>query len=590
MDSEAMVSRTRRRHTSGKSLGIAVSVVVALAWVSACSPARKALLSSTSPTTAVRATPSVALESECASSGQNNYNTRHAALKQAPAAGSFAQITPPGSALPPDQQVLAFLTESIDWYRHRAVEEQLATEPADLVFLQDKRPISAQIVQLSFDFARADASLAAAVQAGNQKASGAIASDSSPDLAHFVQLEDNADLASRQATQEIEAINTKLLTARGSERRTLQAAMSVAQSRLDLLQSESASLRELVELVQANGGRQTALLSNIDDLARTVPEVTSPTAFRSLTQNSDAALLAKPRDSGILGLSSEVSTLGRKLHILDDEIGRTDKLQQSSGDIRSPLLAYINERFPTSSDNYLQAMDLRVLRQQKYALDLLISVAKELAPAMVALDKQNLLLASYISHLKAWRAAVVAENEKTWGNLILRLVGVAVVIAALLLLSAAARSLTDRSVRDAGRRHVFRVIERVVPWVVIVLVAGLSFTSDLASLATFLGILTAGLAIALQSVILSALGYFLLVGKRGMRVGDRIQISGVTGNVVDIGWLQFRLQEIDSETQQPTGHVVTFSNSFVFVSPATGLSKSNREDVKPAQLTPAGQS
>ena len=486
-----------------------------------------------------------------------------------------AQVSPPASDLPSDQQVLAFLTESIDWYRHRAVEEQLATEPVDLVFLEDNRPVAAQIVQLSFDFARADASLAATFQAGKQKVSAAIESGSSPDLAHFVQLESNADSASRQANQEVETIKDKLVTARGAERRTLQAALDVTQRRLDLLQAGAASLRELVEFVQATGGRQTDLAASIDDLARTVPEVTNATAVRSRTQNAELASLAKPRDSGILGLSSEVSALGRKLRILDDEIGRTDKLRQSSDDVRNPLLAYVNKRFPTSSNNYLQASDLRVLQQQKAELDALIAVAKALAPAMVALDKQNVLLASYISHLKTWRASVVNENEKTWRNLILRLVGVAVAIGALLLIGAAARSLTDRHVRDAERRHIFRVIERVVPWVMIVLVAAVSFTSDLTSLATFFGLLTAGVAIALHSVILSALGYFLLVGKRGIRAGDRVQISGVTGNVTDIGWLQFQLQEIDNETQQPTGHVVTFSNSFVFVSPATGLRKCN---------------
>jgi small-conductance mechanosensitive channel len=68
-----------------------------------------------------------------------------------------------------------------------------------------------------------------------------------------------------------------------------------------------------------------------------------------------------------------------------------------------------------------------------------------------------------------------------------------------------------------------------------------------------------------------------------------VQISGVTGDVTDIGWLQFQLREIDNGTQQPTGRVVTFSNSFVFLSPSTGLSKLNREDLKPAQSGSAAQ-
>jgi small-conductance mechanosensitive channel len=68
-----------------------------------------------------------------------------------------------------------------------------------------------------------------------------------------------------------------------------------------------------------------------------------------------------------------------------------------------------------------------------------------------------------------------------------------------------------------------------------------------------------------------------------------VQISGVTGDVTDIGWLQFQLKEIDTRTQQPTGNVVTFSNSFVLASSATGLSKFNRGDQEPAQLEAAAK-
>ena len=63
------------------------------------------------------------------------------------AAGISAQVSPPPSDLPSDQQVLAFLTESIDWYRHRVAEEQVAIEPADLLFLEENRPVATQVVQ-----------------------------------------------------------------------------------------------------------------------------------------------------------------------------------------------------------------------------------------------------------------------------------------------------------------------------------------------------------------------------------------------------------------------------------------------------------
>jgi hypothetical protein len=504
--------------------------------------------------------------------------------------GLSAQVSPAASDLPSNQQVIAFLTESIEWYRHRAIERQIATNPVDLAFLEDNRHIAAQIVQLSFDFARADASIAAAAAAGNQKGSIETASGSSPELAQFIQLENNTELAARQASQQIEEIKKELLTARGADRRKLQIALDATQSRLDLLQAGLASLRELVEFVRTAGGHGTGdLTSRIEDLARTVPDATSPSAMPAPMPNSDVASVIKPQGSGILGLSSEVSAIGRKLRILDDEIRQTDNLRQSSQGLRNPMLAYIDKRFSTTANNDLQASDLQALQQQKAQLDALRVMVKVLAPAIVALDKQNVLLGAYTSHLKSWRAAVVSEHDKVWKNLILRLAGVAVVIGALVIIGTLARRATRRHVRDADRRHIMLVIQRVVVWFTIVVVTAFAFASDWTSLATFFGLLTAGVAVALQSVIIAALGYFVLVGRRGIKIGDRVQISGVTGDVTDIGWLQFQVKEIDTRTQQPTGKLVTFSNSFVLASPATGLSKFNREDLKPAQLEVAAK-
>jgi small-conductance mechanosensitive channel len=76
----------------------------------------------------------------------------------------------------------------------------------------------------------------------------------------------------------------------------------------------------------------------------------------------------------------------------------------------------------------------------------------------------------------------------------------------------------------------------------------------------------------LQSVILSVAGYFFLIGRFGVRVGDRVQISGVTGEVVDIGLVRLHLMELGSDGTAPSGRVVAFPNSIVFQSNA-GLFK-----------------
>ncbi len=492
------------------------------------------------------------------------------------------EVSPAGSDLVSNQQVLAFLTQTIDWYRHRAVERQIASDSVDLAFAEDNRAVATQILELSFEFARADASIAAMSSAGNQDSRPAPVTKPSAELARFLDLENKAELASQEAKQQIEAIKAKLLTARKAERPNLQAALDATQSRLDLLQAGLASLHDVVEFVRTSGGRQTGdLESSIDELRQSLPEISNPGMAGSPMRSSEIAPLAKPHSSGILGLSSEVSALGNKITILDDEIGRAEKLRQSSENLRRPLLAYASKHFPIADDNYLQATDLHALEQQKAELDALRLLAKALAPAMVALDKQKVLLDDYSSHLKSWRVAIVSEDEKVWRTLITRLVLVVVVITALLAAGAISRRVTDRHVRDINTRHIARVVERVVLWLTILLALAFSFATDLTSMATFFGLLTAGVAVALQSVILAALGYFVLVGRRGIKIGDRVRLSGISGDVSDIGWLQFQLAEIDDATQQPTGNIVTFSNSFVFASPATGLCKFTQHELKP---------
>src|SRR4029077_1010523 len=127
------------------------------------------------------------------------------------------------------------------------------------------------------------------------------------------------------------------------------------------------------------------------------------------------------------------------------------------------------------------------------------------------------------------------------------------------------------------------MVHRLLTMFAIAVVALFSVASNLSSLATYFGLLTAGMAVALQNVILASLGYLVLMGKRGIRIGDRIQVSGISGDVINMGMLQFQLREFDVEEERFTGHVATFSNSLVFMSPAIGLLKFNSAPGKAAQ-------
>ena len=212
-------------------------------------------------------------------------------------------------------------------------------------------------------------------------------------------------------------------------------------------------------------------------------------------------------------------------------------------------------------------------KRRKRGQRLLRRKRRRLSPAIAALTKQRVLLTLCETHLSDWRASIASQYDNAWKKLVFALASLTAAIAFLVAAGVLFGRFTAIHIHDANSRRTILIGQRLALWLALILIVLFAFAFDLSSMATFLGLVSAGIAVAMQNVILAVAGYFLLVGKLRIRVGDLVQISGVTGEVVDIGLMQFQLKELDTAGEQPTGRVVSFSNSFVFVSPATGLFK-----------------
>jgi small-conductance mechanosensitive channel len=491
--------------------------------------------------------------------------------------GLSADSTQNPYQLPSDAQVVGYLLQSVNWYRHVYTERQVASDPGDLVFLNDNQAIESQIVKLSFEFAKADAALAKAPISPHDT-SAIVAAPASADLARFVRLKNRDDQLTQQTSENIGELNKKLASARKSDRKTLKAALEDAQSRLELLQAVSQAVNDLIQFVQTAGTAQanTATLDlTIDDLAQSLPELSSPaTALSKLpAQDSDSRTSNRWREAGLLGLASEVSALNRKLRVVDDKIRLTDNFSLSAKNIRTPMSDFITRVLQRAVSSNLQPNNLSLLREQKSQLDAFTLELKSFSPAILALDKQKALLEEYASHLLPWRTAVARQYRQAWDKLALRLLIIVLIVGLLFGMGEISRWLALGRIQDPNRRRVISMAHRLLTLFAVAVVALFSVASDLSSLVTYFGLLTAGIAVALQNVILASLGYLVLMGKRGIRIGDRIQVSAITGDVTNMGMLQFQLREFDVQKQRFTGHVATFSNSLVFVSPAIGLLK-----------------
>lgn len=507
--------------------------------------------------------------------------------------------------LPSNSEVIGYLLQSVNWYRHVYTERKVAHEPNDLMFLDDNQATERQIVQLSFEFAKADAKLETAW--AFFPGSATPSNSPSADLAHFVELKKRNDQLSQQAIQELKDLNQGLNRAKGAGRRNLKAVEEDAQTRLQLLDAVAQGLDELVQFVQSSDegqARKGHLDSTIDALAQSISEVTGPTAPSATVPLEDGYSRITDENGGILGLVTNVSAIKRKLHVVDEKIRLTDNLTQSADNLRNPLAGFIAHLIQNVATSNSQSNDLVSLREQKSHLDEITIQLRELSPAIVALDKQKILLREYESHLLPWRTAVANQYRQAWKELVIRLIVVSSIIGLLLVIGQLSRRFTLRRVHDPNRRRFINMSHQFLTLFAVTIVIIFVLASDLRSVATYFGLLSAGLLLALENVILATLGSLLLVGKRGIRIGDRVQVSGVTGDVIDMGLLQFQLREFDVPSDRFTGHVVTFSNSLVFVSPATGLvrfdpgthkssqaavSKSPRQQDAPPILLAGGQ-
>jgi small-conductance mechanosensitive channel len=77
---------------------------------------------------------------------------------------------------------------------------------------------------------------------------------------------------------------------------------------------------------------------------------------------------------------------------------------------------------------------------------------------------------------------------------------------------------------------------------------------------TIIGLATAGLTVVLKDFIVAFFGWFILIGKHGVRVGDWVEIKGVSGEVIEIG--VFKTVLLEMGTGHPTGRRVSFMNGY----------------------------
>jgi len=128
------------------------------------------------------------------------------------------------------------------------------------------------------------------------------------------------------------------------------------------------------------------------------------------------------------------------------------------------------------------------------------------------------------------------------------------------------RKIITQKVQDKSVRYKLQKWIAFVSYSILILMLLSIFKKDMGNFAVFFGIIGGGIAFSLQSVIVSIAGWLVIIFSSFYKVGDRVKIGVIIGDVIDIGVLSTTLMECGEwvKSDQYTGRVVRIANNFIF--------------------------
>jgi small-conductance mechanosensitive channel len=270
--------------------------------------------------------------------------------------------------------------------------------------------------------------------------------------------------------------------------------------------------------------------------------------------------------------STRHGTLASRISSWFDQRSRMDLIQQAKADTDADIarLTAQHDDFekkaaaanasaaatdPNNPAAPSEAVKSRVARMgQAHALAQMHSIVED------QLQTQKQLSAVYAK----WLAQAQLQHSIVTHLALQAFAWIAFFILAGVLLTTGAQLLLARMTMDRRRLHTLSTITTLGIQIVTLGLVLLVVFGAPSQVPTILGLGAAGLTVVFQDFILAFFGWFILMGKNGIRVGDWVEINGVGGEVVEIGLFRTALLETGNWTDKghPTGRRVTFINNF----------------------------
>jgi small-conductance mechanosensitive channel len=383
------------------------------------------------------------------------------------------------------------------------------------------------------------------------------------------QIEDRknkAILAMKEDQERIAQLTRKLAAAPESQKDNLQDQIDVAKAQMDLDQDELDDAGE--DLEQAGGDPQSKIkrLKAEHDASDQAAAAAQPSSAVNAHERDYQAHTSLAVARAWKALSDKRMQLQEGL---DEAAGKELRLSQR----RATLAAQVEKEKESREGAKLQAKGFASANKAasreeskagaQSALDSLRTYArdqKNLADLGRRIQDEQELHGVYASWIGLVELRVRAAKHNFLASVLWILLVVLVVYLAHRLIDRLFGGITAENKRIETLRSVIKFAAELVGAIVILfIIFGMPSETT-----TILGLAGAGLTVASKDVIMAFFGWFLLMGRNGIRVGDWVEINGVGGEVIEIGLLKTVLLETGNwaDAGHPTGRRVSFVNSF----------------------------
>jgi small-conductance mechanosensitive channel len=383
------------------------------------------------------------------------------------------------------------------------------------------------------------------------------APEQTPELRAMADARARAQAAVDAAQARVRQLEGRIVAAPGRGREALQDQLEVARAELELDRDELASASEALQRAGGDPEVRIRRLREVYDAAQKEPRppvATAPVAgpASSLLERLHAWTWHRDELAQLSGARHDIADRAQRLAMRRADL--TARMEREAAAREAGKASAARVASGTRADGK-GAKEEAVKSLARYGDDQrrLAAVGRRLQDLQELGETYSAWMAEVEGHARA------ALNRLLWG--LLGLLG-------LLALGFAAGEVVDRSFRGAAREKLrvetLRTVARLAVNIVTLLLALFIVFGLPGQATTVLGLAGAGLTVALKDFIVAFFGWFILMGRNGIRVGDWVEIKGVGGEVVEIGLFHTVLLETGSwsDAGQPTGRRVSFVNSF----------------------------